>query len=68
MNMIGHNDEFIQFNAGIMVRQIQPTFSDNFRRFFLDQLAIDNLAEIMFPAVRADRNKIGAWRRIIPGA
>lgn len=65
MNMIWHNNVFMQNDIPEMIRNLQPTFIRNFPAIIIYHFIIFNFPEETFPVINAYRNIIQSLTRII---
>lgn len=60
MNMVWHDDKFIQRNVVIMHRYFQPSMNANISEFVQCHMAINNVAKQTFMVLGANGHVIGA--------
>jgi hypothetical protein len=65
MQVVGHDDEGVQFNQWEMVRDILPTTPRDFTRLVRVHFAVDDMAEQAGAFVGAHRDEIRPWLSVI---
>ncbi len=65
VNVIGHDHERVQLDAGEMAGNVIPARLNQFATFVQPYLTAGHLPEQAFPTVRADRHEIRAGLRVV---
>jgi hypothetical protein len=65
VEMVGHNDEFINRQIPVVARQPLPVLPSNLPKLAFCHFSIYNIPKKMLPIGRANRNKIGTRTSVV---
>ena len=65
MDMIGHNNKFVNFKTQKTLGNMEPFSADQLANWILLHFAKDNFTKIVFPLVRHQCNHVPARLRVI---